>query len=183
MVGFSKCASSNTSTLRDFILKILGIGMGVSSFCNYFLLGMDVALLSRKVSISSKSRHSISETSFHPCSYSKLPETVGPCQRWNRQRSNRRLSRMVITGPRKGRQNLGWGLQGVWFVGVEESAPGILCSAWNHHPLPGWGPSSTEELKEIAMHIPWVGTRTLPKMDAFFNGCKSVLFCVLVSFT
>ena len=165
------------------MLKILGIGMGVSSFCNYFLLGMDVALLSRKVSISSKSRHSISETSFHPCSYSKLPETVGPCQRWNRQRSNRRLSRMVITGPRKGRQNLGWGLQGVWFVGVEESAPGILCSAWNHHPLPGWGPSSTEELKEIAMHIPWVGTRTLPKMDAFFNGCKSVLFCVLVSFT
>ena len=70
--GFSQCASSNNSTLRDFILKILGIGVEVSSFCNYFLLGMDVVLLSREVSISSKSRYSVYETSFHPCSYGNL---------------------------------------------------------------------------------------------------------------
>ena len=48
MCGFSYCVSPNNFPLRDFILKIiLGIGVEVSFFCNFFLLCMGIGLPSR----------------------------------------------------------------------------------------------------------------------------------------
>ena len=95
------------------------------------------------------------ETSVHPSSNSNLA--------WNcwslSEIKQTEAKRVVINGPRKGRQDLGWELQGVWLssywlvVRQQGSALGILCSAWNYHPPPGWGPSPAKELKDIVIYI------------------------------
>ena len=51
-----------------------------------------------------------------------------------------------------------------WWWGNRAVLLEILCSAWNIIlPLDG-GPDSAEGLKGIVMHIPWVGTRTMPQV-------------------
>ena len=51
---------------------------------------------------------------------------------------------LMFSGRSFYRQNLWWGLQGVWLssdwlvVRYQGGAPGILCSAWSYHPPPGW---------------------------------------------
>ena len=90
------------------------------------------------------------ETSLHHPSKSNLA--------WNywslSEMKQTGAKRVVINGPRKGIQNLGWGRQGVWLssywlvVRKQGSALGILCSAWNYHPPPGWGSSPAKVLKD-----------------------------------
>ena len=92
---------------------------------------------------------------------------MNPVSSWNRQRPNRRPNRMVIAGPRQGRQNWGEGwrvcdfsLIGWWWGNralCQESCPQPEVTIFHL----GGAPSSAEELKDIVMHTPWGGTRTL----------------------
>lgn len=66
---------------------------------------------------------------------------------WNRQESEMRPSRMIITGPRKGWQNLGWGFQGVrlssdWLVGSYRNRV-VFQESWTQPEVTifeRWGP-------------------------------------------
>ena len=90
--------------------------MGVSFFCNFFLLCLGIGLLSRaELSLPDLSWGvPYLKPAFTLVITTIQFETVGTSQRCNIQGPNRRPNRLVITGPQK--QEATFGVRGAGFV-------------------------------------------------------------------
>ena len=131
----------------------LGIGAGVSLFCNFFLLCLGLGPPSRaEVSLPDltwgvpylKPAFTLVITAINLKLLVPLRDEIHRGQTGD-------LTGWSSLVPRNRRQHLGWGLRGLWpppfffffflrlVVKQQSCAPRILCLVWSYHPPPRWG--------------------------------------------